>query len=137
MPTMMNPYLNFYGNARQAMEFYRSVFGGALSLQTYKDFHIPTGPGDEDKIMHAMLSASIGFVLMGADTLEPLSGQSTTISLTLSGEDHAELESYYKQLSAGGTVVEPLAKAPWGDTFGMCIDPFGVQWMVDITEPQS
>jgi PhnB protein len=83
--------------------------------------------------MHAMLEADNGIVLMGADTpkaMEYHAGKNGSISL--SGDNEAELTAYYKKLSAGGTIREPLRKAPWGDTFGMFTDKFGVDWMVNI-----
>jgi len=133
MPTLLNPYLSFKDNARQAVEFYHSVFGGKLTLSTFKEYGLSQDPVAGNLIMHAMLQAENGITLMAADTPPGMQYQpGSSISISLSGENEAELTAYYQKLSAGGTVVEPLTKAPWGDTFGMLVDPFGVNWMVNI-----
>jgi PhnB protein len=137
MPTLLNPYISFRDNARQAMEFYQTVFGGKLALSTFKEFNVSQDPSEENKIMHAMLEAENGITFMAADTPNGMPyTPGTNISISLSGENQAELTAYYEKLSAGGTVVEPLTKAPWGDTFGMLVDPFGINWMVNIAGPK-
>lgn len=133
MGTVLNPYLNFKDNARQAMEFYKSVFGGELRMSTFKEYQASQDPAEEDKIMHSQLETPSGMTLMAADT--PNSMQfvpGNTMSISLSGDDEKELIGYWESLSEGGTVVMPLEKAPWGDTFGMCNDRFGTAWMVNI-----
>ncbi len=134
MTVRLNPYLSFRDNAREAMTFYQSVFGGELTVSTFGDFNASHDPADQDKVMHSMLEAPNGMLLMAADTpnrMEYQPGGSITISL--SGDDEAELRGYYEKLSADGTVMMPLEKAPWGDHFGMCTDRFGVNWMVNIS----
>ena len=133
MQTRLNPYLSFRDNAREAMEFYRSVFGGKLTVNTFKEFHASEDPSEDDKIMHAMLEAENGIVFMAADTPNGMVYRpGANISMSLSGDDEKELRSYFEKLSAGGKIVMPLEKAPWGDTFGMCTDRFGVDWMVNV-----
>ena len=137
MTVQLNPYIHFDGNARQAMEFYHSVFGGKLTLQTFKEFGASRGPGDDDKIMHAQLDADHGLTLMAADT--PMGQEykpGTNLSISLSGEDEAPLKGYFDKLSAGGMVPQPLVKADWGDQFGICVDKFGLTWFVNITAPK-
>ena len=133
MSSRMNPYVNFDGNAREAMEFYQQVFGGDLHVNTFGEFGDPAGPG-ADKLMHAQLETENGLTLMASD-LPP--GMSATagdnITISLSGEDDAELRGYWEQLSDGGAVAVPLEKQMWGDEFGMCTDRFGIPWMVNIT----
>lgn len=137
MKTVLNPYLSFRDNARQAMEFYHSVFGGKLAMNTFKEFHAAQDPGDENKIMHALLEAPNGITLMGSDTPSGMEfRERSNGSLSLSGDNAEELRGYYEKLSAGGTVTMPLEKAQWGDTFGMLTDKFGVSWMVNITGPR-
>lgn len=137
MPARLNPYLTFQGNAREAMEFYRSVLGGELQLMTYADGGAADQyPGDGDRIMHGQLETDSGFALMGADApssqpAEPMQG--VQISLSGDASADAELSGYYEKLAAKGTVVEPLVTAPWGDKFGMVTDPYGVLWMVNIS----
>ena len=133
MPTVLNPYISFRDNARQAMEFYHSVFGGKLTVSTFKEFHVSQDPAEEAKLMHAMLVTEGGLTLMAADTPNSMEYKpGSSISVSLSGDDLAELKGYYDKLSSGGVVIEPLVQAPWGDTFGMCVDPFGVMWMVNV-----
>jgi PhnB protein len=134
MPSRLNPYLNFKDNTREAMEFYKSVFGGTLTMNTFKEFHASEDPAEDDKIMHAQLEAPNGITFMASDTPAQMDFKpGNTMSMSISGDDEKELSSYYKKLSAGGNVVMPLEKAPWGDTFGMVNDKFGVAWMVNIS----
>ena len=134
MQSKLNPYISFDGNAREAMEFYQSVFGGKLDVSTFKDFQAPVDAADENLVMHSVLETDTGLVLMGADTPEKMRYQEgARISLSLNGEDEAELKGYFEKLSAGGTVTQPLEKAVWGDWFGMCVDKYGLNWFVNIT----
>jgi PhnB protein len=138
MQTQLNPYLNFRDNTRQAMEFYQNVFGGKLTLQTYKEFHASQDPSEDNKIMHAVLEAGSGITFMAADTPNRMDYHPpSSFSMSLSGDNEAELTTWFQKLSAGGTAGMPLAKAPWGDTFGMCTDKFGLSWMVNITAPKA
>ncbi len=133
MTTLLNPYLGFRDNAREAMEFYHSIFGGQLTVGTFAEFHASEDPAEQDKIKHSMLVTENGLTLMASDTPNSMEyTQGSNISISLSGEDEAELSGYWKGLSEGGMVLEPLSRAPWGDQFGMCIDRFGVRWMVNI-----
>ncbi len=132
MVTRLNPYLSFRDTAREAMEFYRGVFGGELELSTFGEAGMEVGPGEEGLVMHAMLESPGGLVLMGADTPSTMEhtpgGQ---VSVSLSGDELGELRGYWDALSEGGTVTVPFMAAPWGDTFGMCVDRFGIAWMVN------
>ena len=132
MPTRLNPYLGFRDNAREAMDFYHSVFGGELTRSTFAEFQAGD-PAEQDKIMHSMLVTENGLVLMGADTPSSMAyTPGDNYSISLSGEDDGELRGYWEKLADGGTVTMPLEPAPWGDTFGMCVDRFGINWMVNI-----
>jgi PhnB protein len=133
MQSSLNPYLGFRDNARQAMEFYQTVFGGKLDFKTFKEFHASEDPAEDDKIMHSVLTVDNGITFMASDTPNVMEYRpGSAISMSLSGDNEAELTGYYEKLAAGGTVIQPLNKAPWGDTFGMCTDNFGVIWMVNI-----
>ncbi|NJP35430.1 VOC family protein [Micromonospora thermarum] len=137
MQTQLNPYLNFPGNARDAMELYHSVFGGDLTVATFGEFG-ENDPTIADKVMHALLRSPGGLVLMASDLAPGMEHQpGTNISISLSGDDADELRGYWDKLSASGSVVMPLEKQMWGDEFGMCVDRFGIQWMVNITAPTS
>lgn len=138
MTSELNPYLSFQNNAREAMEFYKSVFGGKLSMSTFKEFNVSQDTKMENLIMHAELEADNGIKFMAADTLEGMvykPGES--IRMALSGENEAELKSYFEKLSSGGLITQPLEKAPWGDSFGMLVDKFGITWFVNIISQKS
>ena len=136
MASRLNPYISFSDNARQALEFYADVFGGTLVMNTFGEYGSPDSP-DAEKIMHGMLETASGFTLMGADTPTGMQrNPGDNISVSLSGDDGDELRGYWNKLSDGGTVMVPLEKQMWGDEFGMCVDRFGVSWMVNIGQPQ-
>ena len=133
MQSKLNPYLSFKENTREAMEFYRTVFGGKLELSTFKELHASQDPSEDNKIMHSVLEAENGITIMASDTPNRMEYRAgTNMSMSLSGDNEAELKAYFEKLSAGGTVTMPLEKAIWGDSFGMCTDKFGVQWLVNI-----
>lgn len=137
MTVILNPYLNFRSNAREAIEFYQSVFGGELTVQTFGDLRSAQSPEEESLVMHAQLTAP-SFTLMAADVPVNMSyerGNDLSVSLSGPSEDEATLRRYWDGLSEGAEIVEPLAAAPWGDTFGMLTDRFGVQWLVNIAAP--
>jgi PhnB protein len=133
MQSKLNPYLGFKDNTREAMEFYSTVFGGKLESHTFKEYNASQDPSEDNKIMHSMLEADNGITFMAADTPNSMEYRAgTNMSMSLSGDNEAELKAYFEKLSVGGMVTMPLEKAPWGDSFGMCTDKFGVQWMVNI-----
>ena len=134
MTSRLNPYLSFGSNAREAMEFCQSVFGGELEISTFGEYGgAPPGVSD-DGVMHALLKTDSGFVLMASDSpsAESEPQGSGPIAVSLSGTDAEELRGYWEKLSADGTVTMPFEKQMWGDEFGMCVDRFGIPWMVDV-----
>jgi len=135
MTTNLNPYLNFRGTARDAMTFYQSVLGGELISNTFDDFGMQVGEGEGSLLMHSQLTAPAGFLLMGADVPSHMdySRGVNDGSVSLSGDDEAELTGYWQKLSEGATISQPLEKAPWGDSFGMLTDKFGITWLVNIS----
>ena len=133
MATTLNPYIGFRDKARSAMDLYQSVFGGEVTRSTFAEMNMSEDPAEAEKVMHSQLVTPGGMVLMAADT--PNSMDHTPggpISVSLSGSDEGELRGYFEKLSDGGSVVLPLEKAPWGDSFGMVRDRFGINWMVNI-----
>src|SRR3989304_5915398 len=119
MKSNLCPYLSFRDNARAAMEFYQTVFGGKLEMQTFKEYHASQDQNEDLKIMHAVLTADNGIVFMASDTPNSMEYRTgTNMSMSLSGDNEPELGGYYEKLSAGGAIGMPLEKAPWGDTFG-------------------
>lgn len=140
MSVKLTSYINFNGNATEAITFYQRIFGGTVDSDTFGEFNetsggaMPVPEEDNNKIMHATLTAE-HVELMISDY--PSSWENTpsesNITLSLSGDDDATLRSYWNQLTEGGTINEPLQVAPWGDAFGSVTDAFGVSWMVNIS----
>jgi len=131
MTSRLNPYISFGDNARQALEFYKDVFGGDLNISTFGEYGQQEAA---DLVMHGQLDSPSGYTIMAADTppsMERREGSAITVSL--SGDDTDELHGYWDKLSGnGGSVTMPLEKQMWGDEFGMCTDQFGVDWMVNV-----
>jgi PhnB protein len=137
MASRLNPYLNFNGNARQALEFYSSVFGGNLALTTFAEFGAQDSR-DADKIMHGQLETEAGYTIMAADTPSAMEYHPmSAFSVSLSGDDADALRGYWEKLSASGTATMPMQKQAWGDEFGTCVDGYGVSWLVNISQPQA
>ena len=132
MASQLNPYLTFGGNARQAMEFYQSVFGGELKVNTFGEFGNPD-PALADLVMHANLDTPRGYRLMASDTAPGMTlNPGNNITCSLSGDPGEGLEEVWEKLSDGGQVHVKFEKQMWGDTFGQRKDKFGIQWMVDV-----
>jgi PhnB protein len=137
MASRLNPYLSFDGDARDAMESYKGVFGGELTVSTFGDMG-QTDEGLKDKVMHSQLETPAGFTLMASDTPPGMPHQpGGTISISLSGDDEGELRGYWDKLAESGNVTLALEKQMWGDVFGMVADRFGVLWMVNIAQPSD
>jgi PhnB protein len=133
----LNPYLSFKDDARQAMEFYRSVFGGELTLSEFGSFDMGQDPSENSLIMHAQLETPEGFTIMASDTPSTMPYQKPAgVSVSVDGTDEALLEGYWNGLADGGTVTMPLDTPPWGGRFGMLTDRFGIDWMISIDVSQ-
>lgn len=136
MTSRLNPYINFTGDAREAMEFYRSVFGGELTVNTFADFGNPD-PAVADLVMHAQLETPAGYTLMGSDLMPDMPATAgSSITVSLSGDDDV-LRTYFEKLAEGGTITYPLDKQVWGAEYGQLTDRFGVAWMVNLSSPQG
>jgi PhnB protein len=129
---LLDVYLFFNGNCREAMEFYKEVFGGDLAVTTYGETP-GTESGHEDSLMHARLEGG-EVKLMASDVFKKELGKGQ-IELSLGGEDETRLREIFQKLSDGGTVRSELKTEFWGDTFGSLTDKFGVDWMMNITKP--
>lgn len=133
MSVQLNPYVNFKDNAREAFTFYHSVFGGKLEMNTFGEFHADPDPNNKNNIMHAMLTLDNGEAIQGADTPSMMEFKGNCgFSLSLSGDEPDVLRGWFEKLSDGGQVIIPIEKQMWGDEFGMVLDKFGVNWMVNI-----
>ena len=134
MPSRLNPYVAFADTAREALEFYRGVFGGELTLSTFGEAGGADGP-DADKIMHGQLETPQGYTLMVSDCppgMDYKPGENITVSL--SGTDGDVLRAFWDGLKEGGSIRVPLEKQMWGDEFGQLVDRFGIPWMVNIVQ---
>ena len=135
METTVSPYLNFNGNTAEVMNFYKSVLGGDLTMQTFGVANMAEDPKDKNLIVHAALKSG-SVVIMASDTLPSTpSTAGTNFRLSLQGQDAKSLTDIFNKLSQGGEVEMPLAKQFWGDTFGMVTDKFGMHWQVNISGP--
>lgn len=138
MALTLNPYVNLRGTAREALEFYRSVLGGAVQISTFADFPDPSIlPEEQELVMHGQLSTDDGFVIMVSDTPSKMDWSApASYSLSISGDESDRLQAIWDGLSDGAAITAPYTTPPWGGTFGMLTDRFGVDWMV-MCEPAS
>jgi PhnB protein len=137
MTSRLNPYISFDNNAREALEFYQSVFGGTLTIHTFGDF----GQADTplaNNVMHGMLETDNGYTIMAADTMPQMNRSvGNNITVSVSGDDLDQLTAYWVSLSDGGSIQVEFDKQMWGDIFGMCTDKFGIDWMVNVVATES
>ena len=133
MTIRLNPYSNFEDSARDAMTFYHSILGGEITFSTFGEFGMSEDPAEQEKIMHSMLTAPDGMVLMGSDSPSHIdsSGGHSGFSVTINGDEEDRLRGYFEKLSEGGTITVPFGPAPWGAVFGMCVDRFGIDWLIN------
>ena len=136
---MLNTYINFKGNCREAFEFYRSVFGREFAtLETFRNGPPDMGIPEEemDNVMH--VSFPIGdSVLMGSDTPSIFEGShvvGTNISISVRPESKEEADTLFSSLSEGGSVAMPMADMFWGSYFGYCTDKFGINWQINYEQ---
>jgi PhnB protein len=127
----LHPYLMFEGDCRDAMDFYKNIFGGELNMMTFGQVDESCPEAIRDHIMHAtLMGGEVDF--MGCDTPKPGPLAGDKIQLSLSGFDESNLRKKFELLSAGGTITVPMEKQVWGDIFGAFKDKFGIDWMVDV-----
>ncbi|MUK02474.1 VOC family protein [Vibrio cholerae] len=153
MSVRTTTHLNFRGDARAALEFYRSVFGGQVTIATYGDFGMPKGVPGADEVVFGQVENADGFRIMAYDIPGRTGGSAvaagsthrengTTITdqsffVSVRGETLGEVEDYWTALSVGATVVEPLVASAWSPGFGMLTDSFGVTWVLDVASAPS
>jgi PhnB protein len=136
MSVSFTPYLSFRGQAREAMTFYQSIFGGELNVMTFADSGMTEGVVP-DQVMHSQIDGPVN--LMASDTPEAMPySDGARVSLSLSGEaaDLDTCRDYFAKLSEGGMVSQQLDMAPWGDYFGMLTDKYGFNWMFNFSAPE-
>ena len=132
MDPMITPYLNFNGDAAEAMKFYHSVFGGDLSMQTFKEVKMAKSKEEEGRIVHAALKGDALSLMASDGPMDKPVKFGDNVHMSLGGDDLEKFTAIFNRLASGGKVDMPLAKQFWGDTFGMCTDKFGIHWMVNV-----
>jgi PhnB protein len=141
-------HLNFLGDARAALEFYATVFGGQVTIATYRDFGMPEDAPGADNVVFGQVETQDGFRVMGYDIPGQSGGSASAAGSTrrengvtvtdqpffvsVRGETLGEVEAYWQKLSVGASIVEPLAASAWSPGFGMLTDGFGVTWILDV-----
>lgn len=129
--SQVNPYINFNGNCREAMSFYKECIGGELTLQAIKDtpFAAQCPAGTENQIMHSTLING-EFVIMASDMIGPEGfHQGNNLSLCVNCTSEEEIHAYFEKLSQGGSIIDPLKEQFWGAKFGVLNDKFGIRWL--------
>ncbi|MFV8322858.1 VOC family protein [Flavobacterium sp. LS2R12] len=135
---LINPHINFNGNAEEAFNFYKSVFGGEFAkIMRFKDLastEFRVSENEANKIMHIALPIGQN-ILMGNDVPEnmgPVNENENRSKISISAESREEANKFFSGLSAGGNIEVPIDDSPWGSYFGMFRDKFGIEWMVDF-----
>lgn len=134
MAIVTTTHLNFRGEARAALEFYRSVFGGEITLISYRDAQIPTDPAEADQITWGQVQGDNGFHVMAYDVPGAMAWDQgeNSVFVSVRGTSADEITSYWKALSVGATIVQDLAPSGWAPLYGMLRDRFGVVWVLDV-----
>lgn len=135
----LNPYLHFSNNAREAMEFYREVLGGELTISTFGQIGgMGLPPAEHELVMHSQLETPDGFTLMAADTPSHQGPYTppAAFSVSIDTDDDALIDRLWAALSEGATVTMPLGTPPWGGRFGMLTDRFGISWLLSVNAPR-
>jgi PhnB protein len=133
----INPYINFKGNCRQAIEFYKSALGAEEIFSQTWDQSPMADSGPAGQIMHATLKVGDSILMMSDDPNPSAPSSAGNIHLSIGLHDPARAQQLFNNLSQGGTVVMPMQKTFWAAAFGMCKDPFGISWMINCDEPKQ
>jgi PhnB protein len=134
MSIHVTPHLNFRGDARAALSFYQSVFGGELTVVTYQDAHSVTDASEADHVMWGQVATADGFRVMAYDVPSHLPWDAGTRAYFVSvrGDSGPQVTALWEKLSAGATVSQPLAPSGWAPLYGMLTDRFGITWVLDV-----
>jgi PhnB protein len=132
-------HINLRGNARQALEFYHSVFGGQIALITYQDAQNVQHPSDANHIMWGQVDSDNGFRVMAYDVpvATPWNQGENAYFVSLRGDTAEEIAAHWKKLSDGATIMQALQPAQWSALYGMLKDRFGVVWVLDVVTPYA
>ena len=137
MATTLNPYVTLNGNCAEAVEFWAQALGATTHIMRMGDSPMPVPPEAKDRVMHATIKTDT-VVLMASDAMmaQPVPGGGGALSISLNFTDKDEQTRVWARLSAGGTPVMPLGDQFWG-RFGMLVDRFGIQWMLNYEAPRA
>lgn len=134
MTIHVSNHLNFRGDAREALEFYQTVFGGDITIVTYKDAHAVQEQSEASQVMWGQVTAESGFRVMAYDVPSrlPWDQGKNAFFVSVRGDSAQEITALWEKLSAGATIAQPLAPAGWSPLYGMLKDRFGVTWVLDV-----
>ncbi|AKT41453.1 VOC family protein [Chondromyces crocatus] len=134
MPVSVTNHLNFRGNARAALEFYQSVFGGDVTILTYEDARNVQVPAEAEQVMWGQVAAKNGFRVMAYDVpaAMPWDEGKNAFFVSVRGDSAAEITALWEKLSAGATIAQPLSPSGWSPLYGMLKDRFGITWVIDV-----
>lgn len=132
-------HANFRGNARAALEFYHSIFGGHLMVVSYADAGAVQNPAEADQVLWGQVAAASGFRIMAYDVPSSLAWDPGTIPffLSLRGISPEEITTYWQGLAPSATIIQPLGTSPWSPLYGMLKDKFGITWVMDLEPTQA
>lgn len=135
MTVSVVPHINLRGQAREALQFYQSVFGGDITAMTYRDAHAVRDPQDADRVMWGQVRAADGFQVMAYDVPTDTAWQpgENAYFICTGCSTAEEATARWAKLSTGATVIQPLAPAQWAPLYGMLKDKFGVTWVVNVS----
>ncbi len=139
MSVTTTAHINFRGQAREALEFYRSVFGGDAMIATYADIHQVEDPAQADSVAWGQVQAPSGFRVMAYDvqTAKPYDQGANAFYIALHGTDPDEIRAQWDGLADGATILTPLAPTAFAPLYGMLTDRFGVTWIIDVAAPPA
>jgi PhnB protein len=137
MSVTTTTHLNFQGEARAALDYYQSVFGGRLAAVTYEDMGNVQNENEADWVVWGEVAGGNGFHVMAYDVPShlPWNQGSNSFFVSVRGDDTNEVNTLWQKLVEGSTVVQPLGSSQWAPLYGMLTDRFGVTWVLDVAAP--
>lgn len=134
MTISVTNHLNFCGDARAALEFYQSVFGGNITIVTYEDAQNVQDPSEANQVMWGQVAAKNGFRVMAYDVPSrmPWDQGKNAFFVSVRGDSDKEIAALWEKLSVGATVAQPFAPSGWAPLYGMLTDRFGITWVLDV-----
>ncbi|MDA0563603.1 VOC family protein [Streptomonospora sp. S1-112] len=139
MSVTTTTHLNFRGDARAALEHYQSVFGGRVTVITYKDMGGAPDEAESDWVVWGEVAADNGFHVMAYDvpSQQPWDQGRNPFFVSVRGDDTDEISALWEKLAKGSTVIQPLEPSQWAPLYGMLTDRFGITWVLDVAAPYN